>query len=110
MRVGIREQLAALGLFMTLVGIAVVTIPTWLFVQAFVVNVKTQDLAQTASVKASQVASQLDLLQSICRSITTRLLIQTALAGYYRGNLTQDQLNTAVGAEGCRDLIHLVLG
>ena len=81
LRIPIREQLAALVLIAVLAALAIVSIPTWLFVHSFVIDVKTQGLALTASLKAAQIASDLDLLESICGSISTRLFIQQSLTG-----------------------------
>lgn len=93
LRIPIREQLAALVLIAVLVSLAIVSIPTWLYVHSFVIDVKTQGLALTASLKASQIASDLDLLQSISAAITTRLLIQQSLVG---GNISQDSQASTV--------------
>lgn len=96
MRIPIREQLAALVLLAVLVALAIVSIPTWLYVHNFVVDVRTQGLTLTASLKAAQIASDLDLLQSICGSITTRLFIQQSLLGT---NISQDQQTLTVSYE-----------
>jgi len=96
-RIGIREQLAALGLLAVLVGLAVIAIPTWQFVHGFVRDVKTEGLAETASLKAAELASHLVLLQSTTTSIATRLIVQQALNNYHNGNSSQSQLALAVG-------------
>ncbi|KAI5923904.1 osmosensing histidine protein kinase SLN1 [Camillea tinctor] len=86
MRIAIREQLAALVLFAVLIALAIVSIPTWIYVNNFVIGVETGGLALTASLKAAQVSSQIELIQTTCNTIATRLLIQGALRAYYRGN------------------------
>lgn len=43
----------------------------------------------TASLKAAQVSSELELLESTCGTIVTRILIQTALQRFYQNNDTQ---------------------
>ncbi|KAI5860055.1 putative histidine kinase SlnCl1 [Durotheca rogersii] len=86
MRVAIREQLAALVLLAVLVALAIVSIPTWIFVNRFVSGVKTDGLALTASLKAAQVASEIELIQTTCNHIATRLLLQSSLRAFYRGN------------------------
>jgi osomolarity two-component system, sensor histidine kinase SLN1 len=97
MRIGIREQLAALGLIVVLVGLAVVSIPTWLYVHDFITQVKTEGLAETASLKAAELSSHLILLQSTCSSITTRLIIQQALQSFRaNGTLSSSQKSFAV--------------
>lgn len=89
MRVAIREQLAALVLFAVLIGLAVLSIPTWIYVNRFVVGVETSGLSLTASLKAAQVASEIELIQTTCNHISTRLLIQETLSSYYLGNDTE---------------------
>ena len=86
MRVAIREQLAALVIFAVLVALAVVSIPTWVYVNKFVVDVETNALALTASLKAARISSEIDLVQTTCQNIATRILIQQSLANFYRGN------------------------
>ncbi|KAI5462606.1 hypothetical protein BGZ63DRAFT_354901 [Mariannaea sp. PMI_226] len=83
MRIAIREQLAALVLFAVLVALAVVSIPTWIYVHRFVVNVERQGLMLTASLKASRITSELDLIQTSCYTIASRILIQDALSNFY---------------------------
>ncbi|KAK6864127.1 osomolarity two-component system- sensor histidine kinase SLN1 [Apiospora arundinis] len=86
MRIAIREQLAALVLSAVLCALAIVAIPTWIYVNNFVNNVEKDSLSLTASLKAAQVSSEIELIQTTCRTISTRLLIQNALKEYYLGN------------------------
>ncbi|KAI0596322.1 osmosensing histidine protein kinase SLN1 [Biscogniauxia sp. FL1348] len=95
MRIAIREQLAALVLFAVLVGLAIVSIPTWIYVHSFVVGVETDGLSLTASLKAAQVSSQIELIQTSCNTIATRLLIQDALRDYYHGNTSVENWDQA---------------
>ncbi|KAI1634851.1 osmosensing histidine protein kinase SLN1 [Biscogniauxia mediterranea] len=95
MRIAIREQLAALVLFAVLVGLAIVSIPTWIYVNSFVVGVETDNLSLTASLKSAQVSSQIELIQTSCNTIATRLLIQDALRAYYHGNTSADNWDQA---------------
>ncbi|ORY59511.1 uncharacterized protein BCR38DRAFT_58656 [Pseudomassariella vexata] len=88
MRVAIREQLAALVLVAVLVALAILSIPTWIYVNNFVVKVESGGLALTASLKAAQISSQIELIQTTSKSIATRLLIQASLRSYYEGNGT----------------------
>lgn len=83
MRIAIREQLAALVLFAVLVALAVVSIPTWIYVNRFVINVERDGLMLTASLKASRISAELDLVQTSCYTITSRILLQDALTNYY---------------------------
>ncbi|KAI0179579.1 putative histidine kinase SlnCl1 [Hypoxylon sp. FL1284] len=86
MRVAIREQLAALVLLAVLVALAIVSIPTWVYVNRFVVGIESSGLSLTASLKAAQVSSEIELIQTTCNHIATRLLLQGALQAYYFGN------------------------
>lgn len=84
MRIAIREQLAALVILTVLLGITVVSIPTWIYVHNFVVNVESDGLTLTASLKASRVSSEIDLLLTICQNIATRILLQEAFENFYQ--------------------------
>jgi osomolarity two-component system sensor histidine kinase SLN1 len=96
MRVGIREQLAAIVLLGVLVTLCIVTIPVWISVNGFIADVKSQALALTASLKAAQVASVLDQLQVISNSMCTRLILQQALNDANGGNKTSAHWPDAV--------------
>ncbi|KAL7920653.1 hypothetical protein ACQKWADRAFT_156422 [Trichoderma austrokoningii] len=86
MRIAIREQLAALVLSAVLVALAIISIPTWIYVHNFVVDVESNGLALTAQLKASQIASELQLAQTICQSVATRILLQQAFINFYNRN------------------------
>lgn len=95
MRIAIREQLAALVLLAVLVALAILSIPTWIYVNKFVVNVETNALTLAASLKASSVAAEIELLQTTTKTIATRLLIQAALRSFYLGNTTEENWYSA---------------
>ena len=99
MRIGIREQLAAVVLLAVLISLGIVSIPTWLFVNSFVGDVKSQALALTASLKAAQIASVLDQLRVISNSITTRGHLQAALLSYYSDGGNDTNWDAAVSAQ-----------
>lgn len=106
-RVAIREQLAFLVTFVVLLGLAVVSIPTWIFVNQFVVGIESDSLSLTASLKATRIASEIDLLQTICGTIATRILIQAALEAFYQGNTSSsnwdapyNDMQSALGSGG----------
>lgn len=88
MRVAIREQLAAIVIVAVAVCLIVVSIPTWNFVYNFVVGVETDGLALTASLKASRISSEINLLYIICQSVASRVLLQRAFVNFYNGNET----------------------
>lgn len=89
MRIAIREQLAALVLVAVLVALAILSIPTWIYVNNFVIRIETSGLTLTASLKAAQISSEIELIQTACNSISTRLLLQDAFISFYVGNDTQ---------------------
>lgn len=95
-RIAIREQLAFLVLFVVLLGLAVVSIPTWIYVNNFVVGVETDSLALTASLKATRIASEIELIQTVCQTISTRILIQEALLNFYSGNTSDSVWSDAL--------------
>ncbi|KAK6082036.1 osomolarity two-component sensor histidine kinase sln1 [Seiridium cupressi] len=95
MRIAIREQLAALVLLAVLVSLAILSIPTWIYVNRFVVSVENNALALAASLKASSVAAEIELLQTTTRTISTRLLIQAAFRTFYLGNTTSANWDNA---------------
>lgn len=99
LRIAIREQLAILVLFVVLFGLCVVSVPTWIYVNQFVVQVESDSLSLTASLKATRIASELELLQTVCQTISTRILIQQALQTYYQGNASD-----SVWSEALKDM------
>ncbi|KAI0431227.1 osmosensing histidine protein kinase SLN1 [Xylaria sp. FL1042] len=96
MRIAIREQLAALVLLAVLIALTIVAVPTWVYVHRFVVTVESDGLALTASLKAAQIASQIELISTSCLSIATRLLVQASFRQFYQGNDTTQNWSNAV--------------
>ena len=86
MRIAIREQLAALVLVILLCALTIVAVPTWVYVNQFVINVESDSLSLTASLKASQISSDLELIQTFCYTISSRLLVQAALTDFYNNH------------------------
>ncbi|KAF9884551.1 Histidine kinase [Aspergillus nanangensis] len=95
MRVPIALQFALLVLLTAVVGVVVLSIATWTTTYNFVVDVESQGLELVATIKASQIASSLELLAVNCKTISTRLLIQGALRRYYQGNTSSANWATA---------------
>ncbi|KXL48226.1 hypothetical protein M433DRAFT_76499 [Acidomyces richmondensis BFW] len=90
MRVSIREQLALLILTASLISLAVVSIATWVSNHNFVLSIRSSRLAITASLKAAQLASNLNLMQTTANFIANRIVEQSALERYnVDGNDTQ---------------------
>ncbi|KAL2023117.1 hypothetical protein VTK56DRAFT_3723 [Thermocarpiscus australiensis] len=111
MRIAIREQLAAVVILTVLVALAVVSIPTWVFVNRFVVGVESASLSLTASLKAARISSELDLIQTAGQMIPTRLLVQDAFNKFYSASINnstegdpwaqaRDDLGSALGSTG----------
>lgn len=96
MRIGIREQLTAIVILAVFVALATISIPTWVYVHNFVLGVESDGLALTASLKASTIISEINMIQTICKTIASRVLIQQALVDFYNDNATEpDPFNTA---------------
>ncbi|KAL4804392.1 Two-component system protein B [Aspergillus unguis] len=111
MRVPIAVQLGLLVLLTALAGLAALAIATWINNYNFVVDVKSQSLELVATIKSSQIGSSLDLLETTCKTIVTRILIQTALQRYYAGNTSDanwassvDAVQSALGSRADLDL------
>ncbi|KAK0635452.1 hypothetical protein B0T17DRAFT_586959 [Bombardia bombarda] len=112
-RIAIREQLATLVIFAVLVSLAIVSIPTWIYVNNFVIGIESDGLALTASLKAARISSEIDLVQTTCQTIASRLLLQEGFINFYNGNSTTDDpwqearkdLQSALGAGGFSGLL-----
>lgn len=94
MRVAIREQLAALVIFAVLVALAVVSVPTWIFVHNFVIGVESDGLSLTASLRASRISAEINLVWTLCQTVGTRVMLQQSFIDFYNGN-SSDPLKTA---------------
>lgn len=82
MRIPIRLQLGGLLLISSLIGLAVISVAVWITVREFVLDIRATRLSLVASLKAAQLASNLDLMQTSAGFITTRVLLQRALQDY----------------------------
>ncbi|KAL2171314.1 hypothetical protein VTG60DRAFT_3201 [Thermothelomyces hinnuleus] len=116
MRIAIREQLATVVILAVGVALAVVSIPTWIFVNNFTLGVESDGLSLTASLKAARIASEIKLIQTACQTISTGLLLQDALRKFYASqanNTTdddawadaQDDIQSALGKTGFSALL-----
>ncbi|KAM0117116.1 Histidine kinase osmosensor [Aspergillus fumigatus] len=99
MRIPIAVQLGLLVLVTALVGLAVLSIATLV-----------------AKIKARQIASNLQLLESTCKTIVTRLLIQGALGRFYNGNSSDSNwtssvtdVQSALGSNNYMDLYQVII-
>ncbi|KAF3002473.1 Histidine kinase [Curvularia kusanoi] len=90
MRIPIREQLGCLVLLASMIGLAVIAIATWITNHNFVLSIRSTRLNLTASLKAAQISSNLNLMQIVVVQASNRLSPQAALQRYYSGNLSDD--------------------
>ena len=89
MRIPIYLQLASLLLISSLIGLAVISIAVWITTHSFVLDIRASRLSLTASLKAAELASNLDVMQTSAGFVSTRVLIQMALMRYNQGNNTE---------------------
>ena len=89
MRIPIYLQLASLLLISSLIGLAVISIAVWITTHSFVLDIRASRLSLTASLKAAELASNLDVMQTSAGFVSTRVLIQMALGRYNQGNNTE---------------------
>ncbi|GIZ42505.1 hypothetical protein CKM354_000577100 [Cercospora kikuchii] len=107
MRISIRLQLGGLILISSLVGLAVISVAVWITIHDFVLDLRASRLALTAALKAGQLSSNLDVMQTSASFVASRVLLQTALLRYYAdGNNTSENwtraradMRAAVGGE-----------
>ncbi|EXF77206.1 hsp90-like protein [Colletotrichum fioriniae PJ7] len=111
-RVAIREQLAFLVVVAVLVGLMILSVPVWIYVNQFVTQVEGRELALTASLKASRISAELELVQTSIITISSRILIQRSLFTFYDGNTTDENwaqakgdLNSALSVGGLTGLL-----
>ncbi|KAF3760766.1 hypothetical protein M406DRAFT_93599 [Cryphonectria parasitica EP155] len=104
-RIAIREQLAFLVTFAVLLALAILSVPTWIYVNNFVVGVEEDSLSLAASLKATRIASEITLVQTMIETISTRILIQQSLETFYQGNTsasnwvnTEADMQSALGS------------
>ncbi|KAI7474394.1 putative histidine kinase HHK5p [Hortaea werneckii] len=108
MRLSIRSQLGLLILTSALIGMAVLAVATWISNHNFVLDIRSSRLSLTASLKAAQLASSLNLMQTSANFVANRIVLQSALGRYDReGNNSeanwvkaQADLDAAIGGSG----------
>ncbi|KAG2419133.1 hypothetical protein HFD88_002237 [Aspergillus terreus] len=96
MRIPIALQFGLLVLVTAVLGLVVLSIATWMTTYDFIIDIESRGLELAATVKASQIASSLELLEVNCKTISTRLLIQAALQRYYQGNTSTTNWDRAI--------------
>ncbi|KAJ8607442.1 hypothetical protein MRB53_040292 [Persea americana] len=82
MRISIRVKLGSLLLVSSLIGLGVISIAVWVTVHSFVLDIQGSRLSLEALLKAAQLSSNIDLMQTSASFVTNRLLIQQALRRY----------------------------
>ncbi|KAI9742294.1 MAG: Histidine kinase [Claussenomyces sp. TS43310] len=136
MRIPIRVQLALLVLMTSLLALAVISISTvspnaprktsdrYRVGQLTPLAVgldsqlrrRSQGLALTASLKAAQIASDLQLVRTTCGTIVTRILLQQAVGRFYTGNNTDanwvraiSDIDLALASGGSTNLLQAIV-
>lgn len=99
MRIPIREQLALLLLLASAIGLGVISVATWITNYRFVLNVQSSALSIAASLKASQLASNLALIENSAQFLASRVLVQQSLQQYNDNGNNSAGHWTAAGAD-----------
>ena len=94
-RISVRQQLSLLLILSGCIGLAVLAIATWIANHQFVLNIAGERLETTASLKAAQLAYNLELMQTAATFVTTRAVIQSSLARYNNGSANDSESNWA---------------
>lgn len=90
-RISLRQQLAVLLVLSGAIGLAVLAIATWVVNHDFVLSVSSSRLEITASLKAAQVAYNLELMRIASSFLAARTTIQEALERYNNGTDTSTE-------------------
>ncbi|QIW97441.1 hypothetical protein AMS68_002959 [Peltaster fructicola] len=96
MRIQIREQLALLILLSALIGLAVVSLAVWFTNYNLVLSIRASRLSYVAALKAGQLSSNLNVMQTAVNIISSRVVIQSALKRFYAGNTTDANWASAI--------------
>jgi len=88
MRLSIREQLGCLILLCVLVSLSVLSIAVWCTNYNFVLHVAGTRLHTAASLKAAQIAQNLEMMRIVGTTIISRQVIRNALASYNNASAT----------------------
>ncbi|KAK6538517.1 Histidine kinase [Orbilia ellipsospora] len=82
MHVGIRNQLSAFVLLVSLTSLGVLAIVTWFNNQSLVTDLRRSRLALIATLKSEQIASDINLLQSAVVNVASRAQVLNAIKRY----------------------------
>ncbi|KIV88560.1 hypothetical protein PV10_08231 [Exophiala mesophila] len=94
MRIRIREQLCLLITVTTLLALTVLAVSTWVQTARFMRRVRSETLCVTASLKATQLAEELDMLKDLVQSVSTRDTLQEYVHQYSKGNHSEQVLKS----------------
>lgn len=89
-RIALREQLALLLAFTSLLALTVLAVATWVQSDNYITESRSSALALTASLKSAEIAHILQLYTNSAVSVGTRIFVQEALQGYNSGNTSED--------------------
>ncbi|KAK6336106.1 Histidine kinase [Orbilia brochopaga] len=102
MHIGIRNQLSAFVLFVSLTSLGVLAIVTWFNNQSLVSELRRSRLSLIGSLKSEQIASDLNLLESAVVNLASRAQVLNAIKRYTGEstggvrNLTYENWNTSL--------------
>ncbi|KAF2999039.1 Histidine kinase [Curvularia kusanoi] len=99
MRVAIREQLSLLVFLATSISLTVITLASWYTNHSFVLDVRSDALMLTASLKAAQLSSSLLLMQILVKQVSSRVVPQRELEQYYSQNYTTSDFWDATASD-----------
>ncbi|KAF3935031.1 hypothetical protein ABW20_dc0104663 [Dactylellina cionopaga] len=94
MHIGIRNQLSAFVLVVSLTSLGVLAIVTWFNNQSLVTDLRRSRLSLISSLKADQIASDINLLESAVTNVASRAQILNAIKRY-TGESTGGVRNTS---------------
>lgn len=109
-RIRIREQLCLLIALTAILALMVLSISVWVQSHHYITRTRAQTLEVTASLKADQLAQDLDLFHDAVVSMTTRENLQTFIKAYNDGNST-DALRDGMAVSELEDVstAHLLI-
>ncbi|KAK6505832.1 Histidine kinase [Arthrobotrys musiformis] len=101
MHIGIRNQLSAFVLVVSLTSLGVLAIVTWFNNQSLVTDLRQSRLGLISSLKSDQIASDINLLETAVESIASRVQVLNAIKRYTGEiggvrNLTYANWNTSL--------------
>lgn len=112
-RIRIREQLCLLIALTSLLSLMVLAVATWTQSHRYITQVRASALAETASMKANTLATNIAFYRDLVQSVSTRASLQSELRQYNNGNASdallgslQNEISNAL-AGGIQDTLLL---